>query len=483
MKVSRKSVIVSLIWKFLERVGTQLSTFILGIILARILSPTEYGTVSLITVFISIATVFVQGGFNTALIQRKQAQDIDFSSILYFSLGVAMLLYAVLFFCAPLIASFYRLPELIPIVRVLALSLIPGAFNSIQVAYITRRMQFRKLFVSTLAASILSGLLGIFLAKRGAGAWAIVAQQLGTQVIVCLFLLLLSDWRPKLVFSMQSVRNLIPFGSRILASNLLISLYTNIRSLLIGRVYSKEDLAFFNRGHTFPATLMEAVNGSIQSVMLPTFSSVQDDLPQLRSMLRRSVRISAYIVFPLLVGLAAVAGPFIRLVLTEKWAFAIPYLQIFALGYLTHPIQISTNQALKACGRSDLSLRIEIFRKILETVFLCAAIPLGPRMIAWSSVVSSLSASIVSAPVIRKHLSYGYAAQFRDLMPATLLSTAMLAAVYGLGRLTTLSDLPTLAYSILVGAAVYVVLSALTRNDSFCYLVGLIRRRKEPVDA
>lgn len=478
MRVSRKKVIVSLFWKFLERVGTQVSTFVLGIILARILSPTEYGTVSLITIFVSIATVFVQGGFNTALIQRKQTDDADYSSVLYFSLGVAAVLYAVLFFCAPLISRFYRLPELVPIIRVLALSLLPGAFNSIQVAYVTRRMQFRKLFISNFAAAILGGVLGIVLAKNGAGAWAIVAQQLGTQVVVCIALSFLSEWRPKAVFSMKSVRSLIPFGSRILASNLLVSVYTNVRGLLIGRVYSKEDLAYFNRGHTFPATMMEAVNGTIQTVMLPTFSSAQDDLPQLRSMLRRSVRISTFIVFPFLVGLAAVAGPFIRFVLTEKWAAAVPYLQIFALGYLTHPIQISTNQALKAFGRSDLSLRIEIYRKTLETAFLAASIPFGPQMIAWSSVVSNIFACLVSAPIIKKHLAYKYAAQVRDMLAPMLMSGAMFLSVFALERLSGLRDLPVLILGVLLGVIVYVGLAALTRNESFRYLTGLIHRRK-----
>ncbi len=478
MNVSRKRVIISLIWKFLERMGSQLSTFLLGIILARILSPSEYGTVSLITVFISIATVFVQGGFNTALIQRADASEEDYSSVLYFSLGVAGLLYGLLFLCAPLIARFYGIPSLSPIVRVLALVLIPGAFNSIQVAYVTKRMEFHKLFISNLAAVIISGGLGILLASLGFGPWAIVAQQLGTQLVVCLVLLFISEWKPKLYFSMTSIRRLIPFGSRVLMSNLLVTVFLNVRTLIIGRVYSPEELAFFNRGKTFPATVMDAVNGTIQSVMLPAYSSVQDQKQQLLSMLRRSVRVSCYVIFPCLLGLAAVAEPFIRFVLTEKWIAAVPFLQVFAVGYLTQPIQMATNQALKASGRSDLSLRIEIYRKISEAVLLAAAIAFGPIMIAWSTVAASLTACVVSAPIVRRYLGYGYRAQLADILPPLLLSAAMFGAVYALTRFSGLGSLLCLLVSIPLGAMLYVGLSLLSRNRELRYLMAMIRKKK-----
>lgn len=478
MRVSRKRVILSLLWKFLERMGSQLSTFLLGIILARILSPTEYGTVALITVFISIATVFVQGGFNTALIQRKDVDEGDYSSVLYFSLFIALILYAVLFLCAPLIAAFYGIAELKPIVRVLSLVLVPGAFNSIQVAYVTKRMQFRKLFVSNLTAVIVSGVIGILLAKRGFGAWAIVAQQLCNQTVVCLMLMVLSDWKPKASFSMASIRRLIPFGSRVLASNLLVSVFLNVRTLIIGKFYSTEALAFFNRGKTFPSTAMDAVNGTIQSVMLPTYSRVQDQPDALLSMLRRSVRIGCYVIFPCLLGLAAVARPFIELVLTQKWLPAVPFLQIFALGYLTHPIQMATNQALKAVGRSDLSLRIEIYRKSSEAIMLAAALAFGPITIAWSTVAASVISCLVSAPIVKRQLGYGYLAQIRDILSSLALSAIMYLSVSLVVGIEGLGNMSALLLGILTGAFVFIGLSLATKNKDFAYLLGMIRREK-----
>jgi O-antigen/teichoic acid export membrane protein len=396
---------------------------------------------------------------------------------------VAFVLYWVLFFCAPLIASFYKMPILIPIVRVLALVLIPGAFNSIQVAYVTKRMQFRKLFVSNLAAVLISGVLGIVLAKRGFGAWAIVAQQLGTQVIVCVMLMVLSEWKPRAIFSMQSVRALIPFGSRVLASNLLVTVFLNVRTLIIGKVYSTEDLAFFNRGKTFPSTVMDAVNGTIQSVMLPAYSSVQDQSEALLAMLRRSVRTGCFIIFPCLFGLAAVANPFIDLVLTEKWLPAVPFLQIFAISYLTHPIQMATNQALKAIGRSDLSLRIELYRKISEALLLIAAITLGPKMIAWSTVVASLIACVVSAPIVKKYLNYGYGSQILDILPSLLMSGAMFLGIWLILRLPGLNNVTALLLGILTGVVVYVLLAVLTRSRDLRYLISLLRRRNKKEEA
>ena len=483
MGVSRKSVILSLGWKFLERMGSQLSTFLLGIILARLLTPTEYGTVALITVFISIATVFVQGGFNTALIQRKEVSDEDYSSVLFFSLAIAVFLYGVLFLCAPLISRFYQLPILIPIVRVLSLILIPGAFNSIQVAYVTRRMQFRKLFICNLIAVLLSGVLGIVMAKRGFGAWAIVAQQLGTQVICCIMLMLLSDWKPRLLFSFASVKKLIPFGSRILASNLLVTGFLNIRSLIIGKVYSTEDLAFFNRGKTFPATVMDAVNGTIQSVMLPAYSSVQDQKSALLAMLRRSVRVSCFVIFPCLFGLTAVAKPLFRLVLTDKWLPAVPFLQIFAIGYLTHPIQMATNQALKALGRSDLTLRIEIYRKSSEALLLAASIAFGPKMIAWSTVAASVTACIISAPIVKKNLDYSYKAQIMDILPPLFLSLSMFLAIWYVLQIPASNSLISTMIGLLTGIIVYLLLSLLIRSRDLSYLFGLIRQKKNSADS
>lgn len=476
MRNDKNGIANSLAWKFLERVGSQGANFILSIILARLLGPTEYGTVALITVFISIATVFVQGGFNTALIQSKHVKEEDYSSILYFSLCVALLLYGILFICAPLIAGFYSLPILIPIVRVLSLTLIPGAFNSIQVAYVTKKMQFRKLFFSNLGAVLISGVLGIILAYSGFGAWAIVAQQLGTQIVNCIVLMIISEWRPSVVFSIKTVQSLVPFGSKVLASNLLVSVFLNIRSLIIGRWYSAESLAYFNRGKTFAATLMDSVNGSIQSVMLPAYSQMQDNLQMLKEMLRRSVSLGCYIIFPCLLGLAAVANPFILLLLTDKWYPAVVFLKICAIGYMTQPIQIATAQALKAIGRSDLTLKIEMYRKISETICLIVAIPFGVEAIAWSTVVASIIACLISAPINAKYLNYKYIEQLMDIVPSAIMSMLLYLCVTVFLYLINTAYLIELILGIFVGIIAFVALSFVTKNENFQYLLSMLKK-------
>lgn len=473
--ISKNKVASSLVWKFFERIGSQGVTFVLSIILARILSPTEYGLVALITVFISIATVFVQGGFNTALIQNKKTDNTDFSSVLYFSLTVAVVSYFVLFFSATFIADFYRDEALVPIVRVLALILFPGAFNSVQVAFVTKRMQFRKLFLSNLIGVITSGVIGIIMAYTGFGVWAIVAQQLGTQTINCIVLLGISEWRPKRVFAVASVKQLIPFGSKVLASNLLVSIFLNIRSLIIGRVYDAESLAYFNRGNTFVATIMDSINGTIQTVMLPTYSILQDEKEQLKRALRESISLGCYIIFPCLLGLAAVARPFIILLLTEKWEPAIAFLQIFAIGYMMHPIQIATAQALKAIGRSDLTLKIEIYRKIAEVMCLLLAMQFGVSAIAWSTVAVNIISCLISAPTIKRDLGYMYTEQLSDIAISAVLAGIMFVVIFFAVNALSIPYVGELFIGIIIGIVVYFLLSLLTNNNNFHTLLAFMK--------
>lgn len=458
----------------MERIGSQAANFILSIILARILSPTEYGMIALITVFISIATVFVQGGFNTALIQSKQTDTKDYSSICIFSFLVAAILYSILFITAPFIALFYDQPLLVSIVRVLSLTLFIGAYNSVQVAYVTKKMQFKKLFISNIIAVITSGIAGIIIAYIGLGPWAIVVQQLGFQLINCVVLAIISSWHLTLSFSLSSVKKLVPFGSKVLISNLLVTVFLNIRSLIIGRVYDAESLAYFNRGKTFAATLMDAVDGTIQTVMLPTYSNIQDDSDRLKSYLRKSVSLSCYIIFPSLIGLASVSDPFITLILTEKWKLSVVFLQIFAIGYMTQPIQIATAQALKAIGRSDLTLKIEIYRKIAEIICLLITIPLGVKAIAWSTVVASFIACLISAPMNKRYLSYSYKEQIADIITSLLSSVIMFFLVNQFIIKIPQNIFLQLLLGVLSGIVIYIILSILFNNKAFGYIKDML---------
>lgn len=478
-QVSKRTVITSLVWKFLERGSAQLVSFVVSLVLARLLGPTDYGTVSLVLVFTAIALVFVQGGFNTALIQKNGATEKDYSSVLVFSLGMALVIYVVLFFVAPLVADFYEDPQVCDILRVLALLLFPGAYNSVQVAHAQKSFQFKKLFMANLATAVCSGIAGIALAFAGWGVWALVAQQLGNQLFVCLALVFTLHWRPKLGFSLASIRELFAFGVNVLAGDLLVQIFLNLRNLIVGRVFDATTLGLFNRGHSFSSTVMSAVTGSMQEVMLPTFSAEQKSPERVLAVTRRSVRASCFAIFPLMFGLAAVATPLIALLLGEGWMGCVPYLQIFAISYCFQPIQIVTAQAMRGLGDSKTTLKLEVVRKVAEFALMFGSIPLGPTALAASSIAAGAVSCVVALVPNARVLGYRLRDQLGDLVRPFVGSMAMTACVLAIGLLP-LHNLAVLALQIIAGMAVYTVMMSLLKDDTMAALViglGKIRNR------
>jgi len=328
---TKSMVLSSLFWKLMERSGTQGIGFIISMVLARLLLPEDYGLIALVTIFIVLANVFVQSGFNTALIQKKNADEVDFSSVFYLSLVVAALLYVIIYFSAPFIATFYSQPLLVPVLRVLSITLFIGAFNSIQNAFVARNMLFKRLFISSLGALIVSGIVGIVAAYQGWGVWALVAHQLTNQLTIAIILWFTVKWRPHLLFSFKRVKTLFAYGSKLLASALIDTLYRDLRTLIIARMYTPAMLGFYNRGQKFPELIVTNINGSIQSVMLPALSAHQDNRKRVKDMMRRAIVTSSFLIFPMMVGMAVVAEPLVKIVLTEKWLPAVPFLQIFCL--------------------------------------------------------------------------------------------------------------------------------------------------------
>lgn len=473
---SKKEIVASLIWKALERFGVQGVQFVVQIVLGRILDPEDFGVITLLTIFISLANVFVQTGFNTALIQKKEVDDVDYSSVFYVSMAVAGVLYAVLYFCAPAIAAFYEVPQLASVLRVTALTLFFGALNSIQGAVIARKMEFRKAFICGLVASILSGAVGIAMAYGGFGFWALVGQQLSNVVGICIIMWFVVKWRPKLLFSLERVKNLLQFGWKLLVSGLLNTLYTQLSGLIIGKKYNTESLAFYNRGQQFPSLLATNVDSAIQSVMLPAYSQHQDSPETIRAMMRRAIRLSTYLIFPLLFGLSAVAEPLITLLLTEKWLPCVPYMQILCISCAFYPVHSTNLQAINAMGHSEIFLKLEVIKKLYGTVILLIAVQFGPMAMAASAIIGDLIGTVVNAAPNKKLLGYSYLEQWRDIMPALALSAAMMVVVRLVGLLS-LHPLLLLALQVTVGAAVYVAGSAVFKIESFSYLIRQIRRK------
>ncbi|TGY42351.1 lipopolysaccharide biosynthesis protein [Clostridium sartagoforme] len=474
-KSDKKSIVLkSIIWKIMERTGVQGVQFILQLILARLLTPSEYGIISLITVFIVLGNVFIQSGFNTALIQKKDVNEEDFSSVFYLSLFVAMLLYIILFFSAPLISEFYKMNEITMILRVLAIVLLFGAFNSIQNAIISRTMKFRMLFFSSVISMITSGIVGIILAYLGFGVWALVAQQIVNQISITIILWITLKWRPKLVFSFSRVRYLFSYGWKLLLSSLIDTLYMNLRSLIVGKIYTSEMLAFYNRGEQFPQIIVSNINGSIQSVMLPTLSAEQENKRRVKEMVRRSIVTSSYILFPIMVGLAVVAEPLVRIILTEKWIECVPFLQVFCLSYALWPIHTANLQAINALGRSDIFLRLEIVKKIIGVIILAISMFYGVYAIALGGLFSGIISTFINSYPNLKLLNYSYKEQIKDIIPSLLLSIVMGGIVYSILYLN-MSPYITLFIQIFIGCIVYIGLSKIFKLECYEYLLKIIK--------
>ena len=476
----KSSVITSLIWKFLERIGTQGVQFVVAIVLARLLAPTDFGLIALVTVFVTIANVFVQSGLNTALIQKKDADNLDFSTVFYSSLALAVVLYVGLFFGAPVIAKFYNNQEkLIPVIRVLGLMLPLGALNSIQEAYVDRNMMFKKLFYRSIGAIIPAGIFGIVCACLGFGIWSLVAQQLLNTFLICIIMWFTVKWRPSLSFSFERWKGLFSFGWKLLCSALLDTFYRNIRDLVIGKLFTPADLGFYNRGDQFPKIIIGNINASIQSVLLPSLSTVQDNCERLKQLARRSIKTGSFLILPLMAGLAAVAKSLTLLVLGEKWLPAVPFIQICCFSYAFWPIHTTNLSAINAVGRSDVFLKLEIIKKSYGLAVLALAIWLfrSPIGIAMSAAITAPLGSFVNAYPNKKLLNYGFLEQMKDFIPSFLLSAVMGVCVYLSGQY--LVDKFAISVLTIEGAFLYLVLAKLFRLECFDYLLKTVKEFRD----
>ncbi|NMB44744.1 MAG: lipopolysaccharide biosynthesis protein, partial [Clostridiales bacterium] len=390
-------------------------------------------------------------------------------------------LYVLMYVSAPYIASFYNDDILIPVLRVLSLTLFAGAFNSIQNAFVSRNLLFKKLFKSSLGALLISGVLGILAAYQGLGIWALVIQQLVNQISITIIMWFTVKWRPKLVFSLPKVRELFSFGWKLLASSLLNVLYMDIRTLIIGRIYTTSTLGYYNRGQQFPKVIVSNIDGSIQAVMLPTLSAHQDNSKRVKEMMRRAIVSSSFLIFPMMIGMAVVAEPLVKIVLTDKWLPAVPFLQIYCISYSLQPIHTANLQAINAMGRSDIFLRLEIIKKTYGLIILAISINFGVYAIAFGSILTGVISSFINAYPNKRLLDYSYKEQWLDIMPSLMISLVMGLIVYSLNFLS-IPAWQILFLQVASGSIIYIGLAKIFKVESFNYLVGtmkqLIKARK-----
>lgn len=469
-----KSAVANFMWRFAERCGAQFVTLIVSIVLARILTPSDFGTVSLVMVFTTIMQVFVDSGLGTALIQKKDADDLDFSSVFYFNFVVCLILYLGMFVAAPYIAKFYNDFSLTAIIRVISLTIVISGIKGIQQSYVSRNMLFKRFFFATLGGTVFSAFLGIAMAYAGYGVWSIVAQQLSNTAIDTLILWITVKWRPKKMFSWERLRGLLSYGWKLLVSSLLDTVYNNLRNLIIGKVYTSADLAYYNQGDKFPKVVVTNINTSIDSVLLPSMSEEQDHANRVKSMTRRAIKTSTYIMAPLMMGLLFCAEPIVKLLLTDKWLPCVPYLRIFCFTYLFWPIHTANLNAVKAMGRSDLFLRLEIIKKAIGLILLLLTMRISVMAMAYSLIVSSIFSQVANSWPNWKLLNYNYLEQLRDILPSIIIAIGMGVCVYFIGFIP-LSTVVTLMIQIIAGAAIYVGASALLKLEEFEYLLRMIK--------
>ena len=475
----KRKVVSGLFWKFAERILAQGVSFVISLVLARLLSPQNYGTVALVVVFINIANVFVSNGLGEALIRKKDAGDLDFSTIFYCSFFLAGLLYLILYVLAPQIALVYKNVELIKYIRVLALQIPLSAIKTIQHSYVSKKMIFKKFFFSTFGGTVISGIIGIVMAYKGLGVWAIIAQYLINSIIDMIILFITVPWRPKLLFDFTIAIDLFRYGWKLTAASLINAIYGELRSLLIGKVYSEVDLGLYSKGNQFPSLIISNINDSISSVLFPALSTAIDEADKLKKMIRKAMQVSAFVIFPMMIGMIAVAENMISVLLTDKWLECVPYLRLCCIFWMFQPIQTANIQALKAIGRSDICLKLEIVKKIIGFTLLIMSVRFGVYAIVMSNTLVGFISMILNIEPNRRIINYGYIEQIKDISPALFHSIMMGILIYFVGMMP-FNRIIVLLLQILTGVVIYSFSTVITKVEGQEYVINIIKgvRRK-----
>ena len=460
----RKKVISGVIWRFAEQFGTQLISFVVSIILARLLGPEEFGTVALLSIFLALSQRLVGGGLSGSLVQKKNVDELDFNSVFYFNVLCAVVLYAILWMCSPLIAGFYDKPILVLVLRISALKILLDSISEVQNAVIIRDMRFNLSFWITLSGTIVSGVVGIWMAYSGYGLWSLVFSVLSGSLVSTVVRWFLVDWRPLWRFSFSRLRELFAFGSYMLSSALLASFAEQVPSLVIGKMYETSALAYFNRGERMPSMVMNSIQAAIGSAILPALCTVQDDRSRMKNIMKKAIQTSSFFVFPLMLGLAAISEPLILILLTSKWLPAVPFMQLACIGCAFWPFQVTNLQAIHASGRGNVFLKVELFKQVSSIAVLLITFHFGVMAIAIGRVLATPLGLIINAYPNAKWVDYGFFAQIRDISKIIILSLIMAIGVW-FGSQCFQPGIGTLVGLTVAGAVSYFVGSILLKIE------------------
>lgn len=475
-KLIIRATISGLIFRFSERFLAQLISALVTIILARILLPEDYGVVSIVTVLINILNVFVTHGLGNSLIQKKDATEEDYYTAFWAGILISVVLYIVIFFAARVIANFYSIQLVCPILRVMAIRIPIAAMNSIQHAYVSKNLLFKKFFFATLISTVMSAIIGITMAYSGFGVWALVAQYVSNVVVSTFTLWVSTRWKPSLYFSFLRFKTLLSFGWKVLAEGLIVTGYDEVRSLIIGKKYGVSDLSFYTKGQQFPQLLGNNVCATLTNVMFPVFSRLQEDRASLKAAVRRSIQMSFFLLLPIMLGFFTVAENFVCVVLTEKWLESVPYIKIFCVVYLFKPLKNINKSALKAIGRADINLWVESAEKILGIISILITMNIGVIYIAYSMLLTYCFGAVVDAIINGRILKYTILEQIKDIAPALCVSLVMALVVGGINYIHIGSPLIMLVIQVLVGGGIYVILAKIFRLESFTYGIATLKK-------
>ena len=471
----KKKTVSGFAYKFAERAGAQGINFLISIILARILMPSEYGIIALVTVFITICDVFVTYGFGNSLIVNKDSDQLDFSTCFFFGIALALVIYGFIYAFAPTLARFYNNELLTPVIRVMGIRVLLASVNSVQHAYVSKHMMFRKFFYATLIGTIVSGVIAAIMAYQGFGVWALVEQYLGNVFMDTVCLWIIVKWRPSLIFSFARLKRIYQYGWKILVTGLIDTGYQQLRSLVIGKKYSSADLAYYNKGMMFPIFTNKLIEPTVNSVLFPALSHSNDNKEQMKSITRNVVRIATYLLAPVMVGLSVVAEPMVIVILTKKWLPCVVFLRIGCIAYFVRPLMYVGDCVIKASGRSDLLLKLDSLSKVIGIALLIATMQMGVFWIAVSLSVTAVISTLIVMSSSKKLIDYSIKEQLKDVAPNFAMAIVM-GGIVLLITLLKLSPLVTLIVQVVLGVAVYIGMSWAFKNSSFQYLLRLTSR-------
>lgn len=476
MSYLKSKAISNFIWKLMERLLAQGVSFIVSIVLARLLVPNDFGVVSIVLIFVDICNVFISEGVATSLIQKGNVDELDYSSMFYTSFVFSFFVYILLFFMAPRIAVYFgeQYSLLTPLLRVMALQIPISSFKTIQQTVVSRKLQFRKFFFSTLGGTMVSAIVGVWMAYNGFGAWSLIGQYLTNTIIDTIILTITVKWYPIKGFSWVRVKQLLPFGLHMLTVGLIDTTYNELRSFVIGKRYTAGDLSFYNRGKQIPSIVVTNINSSLVAVLFPVMSKFQTNIDGIVYICRKTIKISTYILFPMMFGLAGISNNLIILLLTEKWSEAIPYIKIFCVIYSFYPIYTVNLQAIKALGEGRNYLFIELSKKIVGIIILIVSIPYGTYNIAIGLLVATCVNYLINGISTKIVLGYSFKLQILDVLPNLLISIVTFIFII-LIPFKGKSMLLCIVCQIIIGVLCFLLLSFVTKNDSFNIIVCMIK--------